>query len=657
MRQGASPAAGRFFGKPSVLAVLLLLLLVGGITVLATLNSGGTTGGGSWNSDAVKSADVGHSRDGLSIAELNPDALLTCQVVKNGGDAIPGATCTFDFQGNQVTLPASAAAVRVVIGASGSVTADAAGYYPQTRNVTVTGDATEIFGLFPIPVEPQPEAEEETVPVDEEKPGKGPNGQSGSGAHTGDGTGSTPDVAPPPTAPPGPKGWQRVWRQPITVGGGNYEPHIMGDRWGTLYFAPTNVLMRSDDGGTSWIEITPTMPSALPVVAGDTAVNVAPDGSLWWTRYWGYASGTLGCRSVDRGNSWTCDNTAIPGVTDRMWIAGKDRNEGYLQTGEALSKPEWAYTNDGSFTYQHPCAIYTQNGQTGNMLYDSYPGHAFPNPADTTQTTGKVLVYTGGSVLWVNNPNGCYAPTSPLDPPSNPGFIQNFRPGFGGTGGIPWLQVDPRSGAYWSASNPGLSAPSVDATTDDALPAGSRGLAIGRSLNEGQSWESFPVKTDLVSLTDALSITMSYASVGPQDLPGSHIEGDLELDSGPDIGDYMITMFYGSDNEGPPQATGNDDSNPNNGKEENMGQWSLYVASMRNAHGPSPVIEIEKVVDNVHIGNVCIGLLCEQTGSDPSARFAGDLLGTFVDQQGLGHIAFQIGGEPKYTRQDWVYYP
>lgn len=604
-----------------LLVASLLLLFVGALSILATLGHG--TGSDTWTPKARASDGASNGFDAEVPTPL-PQATLTCLVGDQGGADIPDSTCTFLFGTAEVTLPAEGGGAKelMLVPAQGELTAAAPGYYPETRGVDVTQDATEVFILVPLPSD---EPSEPAAPPAPEEPGSTvpkPTGSRGAGdPDGGPGTGATEDAEAPPPPPP-PEGWKRVWREPVAVCAGcGYEPGVMADSGGTIYVNPTTSLWRSDDGGYSWISIYPALP-ALPNAAGDTAIYVAPDDSLWFSQYWGYAGGTMGCTSVDRGNTWQCDNSAIPGITDRMWIAAKNNKVGYLETGEALSKPEWAVTQDGSLLYDHPCAVYPANGQTGNMVYDA--------------VNDKFLVYTGGNILWVDSDTpgtGCHG--SWEAPGLVPGTIPSLNPGFGGTHGLPWLHPD--RGTYWTNRNPGYQ---CGAPWANAGQMATR-LTVGRSYDEGDTWTAFPINTE------AFTIALSYTTAGPADLVGSHIPGDLDLNGGPGLPgtDYAITVYYGSDVcQNAPGVKG-----------QVMGNWSLYVADSEDANGAAPVWVEQLLLEDVHTGNMCTGLLCEQNGDDPTARFAGDLIGSWVDREGLAHIAFQIGGNPMYMRQDWIY--
>lgn len=566
-------------------------------------------------SSAADTAGTSANTPGLSDSGIR----VVCRVVAVGNAALRDATCRYQFGLADVTfaVPAVGAMQFMPAPAHGNLTAAAPGYLVQRREVQTRHDVIETFVLDPLPTGSQPR---EQPPVRDNTTDSGAGGTSGSqpGGSASSPSGERPADWPPPVppTPPTPTGWQRVWRKPIPVTGGGNEPHVAVDSGadnagnnyiGRIYYAPTSLLYRSDDGGSTWTEIGPKPPTAVPTLGSDDSVYIAPDDSVWYSRYLGYAGSTMGCTSTDHGDTWTCDNNAIPGVTDRMWIVGVDSNTGYVESGEGLMDPQWTMTTDGSLIYVN-CATSGAVQQEGNLMYDT--------------VHNKVWEITSGLALL--RVDGCFGTINPTPIPVP------------GTLAIPWLSI--YNGIFWTAGNP------VDPPTLTDPVGGSGHVRVARSMNEGATWQQWNIPTD------ALSSTFSYVGDNSAHGLGSHVVGDPNpASTTPGVGDYAAVVYYGSDTLGAPANA-------------NGGQWSVHVAHAEDADSANPTWIDEIVAKDVHTGNICIGLNCEQAPNpDPTARYSGDLIGMWVDNTGLAHVAYvqNSGGGAvcMYARQDWVFIP
>lgn len=385
--------------------------------------------------------------------------------------------------------------------------------------------------------------------------------------------GEPPDPEPTPTGPtptggPGQGPPVRGWGPVLTVdgSGADNEPHLAIDADGIIYYAPTSRLYTSRDGGLTFFEVFVT--GALPTLGSDTSVSVAPDKSLWFARYWGYADSTLGCASSDRGQTWKCDNNAIPGATDRMWIVGLSKDQGFVQSNEGLYHNVWAKSTDGSTKYVPYGTTTTLFAiRNGNMVYD-----------EKRQAVWQIQSIGGTQQLYRIDSGG--------------GIISGSDTRIPQTYALPWISV--HDGVLWTTGE-------------------SNGhVFAARSLDGGKNWKKFQVSSA------PESSTFSYVAAGPNG--------------------RAAVVYYGSDKAG---------ASTNNG-----GTWSVYVAETDDALEPFPTWVESRVVEKVHVGNICVGLNCEQSGGDSYARFSGDLIGIAIDPEGFVHIAFNEDDNPNHRVQN-----
>lgn len=506
---------------------------------------------------AVSGCLQGTEPDPGPTPTATPTAVVSCRVTDQAGAPLPQASCRFQWPGGVDIRHVDAegnAGAPVPVGATVTLTASAPGYASREHTFAV-----ERAVRITIPLTRLPSSTTVTAAP-------------------------TPTIAPttPPNATPPPVGPQRRWLPPVQVTDAGNEPHIVVAPSGTIFYAPTaglvDGLMRSRDGGRTWETVEPTVAEGLPALASDTSVSVAPDGSVWYARYWAYPGTTIGCTSSDEGASWTCDNLAIPPVTDRMWIVGLDAQTGYLQTNVGLYANTYATTTTGSLKYvPYGVSSLVVNVRNGNMVYDEVSGGVFQVMHSGTL---RLLRVDAGAGIVSARDTGIPAPYA-----------------------LPWLSV--RDGVFWTAG---------EAEGGD----GSRRLLLARSTDTGTHWDTFSIESE------ARSVTFAFAAAGPDG--------------------RVAAVYYGSDRGGP--------------STENGGTWSLYVVESDNALDAAPVWTETKLVEEVHVGNVCVGLNCEDSGGDPDARFSGDLIGCWIDADGNVHIAYNDdttgGALNRYVRQAWT---
>lgn len=277
-------------------------------------------------------------------------------------------------------------------------------------------------------------------------------------------TSPTSGAALPPSEaqPPTPLNWPdhptfspvalRPWRPPITLAsnmGGNWEPVTFVAHDGTVYVAPISYLYRSTDGGRNFTDVTPPL---MEGCCSDTSLSEGPDGALWWTAMKSNPGPTGACRSLDRGDTWTCNDLAIPGVTDRMWIVGTGPDEAYLQTNQGMFQNQWSRTTDGGATYvPYAGTTMTFGNENGNMVHDPTTGAVWQLQWSGFATTQLVRIDRALAVV-SHSDTGLPHPV-----------------------GSPILAI--HNGTLWTTAEP-------------VAPDGSHGVTLASSADEGRTWRS-----------------------------------------------------------------------------------------------------------------------------------------------------------------------
>jgi hypothetical protein len=354
---------------------------------------------------------------------------VTCLLVDENRTPLKSGTCTYRFGtlGAAVAVDHNGTAARnVPAGLTGTLTGEAPGRVGQQARLTVDGTKSVRFPLTKLPAGAKPGT---IAPA----PG-GP-------------TVTTPDLPAPSTGP------ARSWLPAIAVVSNDYgsEPQVFVAPDGTVYYAPTSELLRSTDGGRTFTDITPALPDAPPTLGSDDSVSIAPDGSLWFSMYWGYPDSTFACTSTDRGTSWTCDNVAIPGITDRMWVVGLSASEGYVMANEGTEYHVWAHTTDGSTTYVPTATTTSSTVRNGPMAYDAVHGKVWQ--VEFSGDTERLIRVDGATGLTTLTDTSVPAPYS-----------------------LPWLVAV--NGTLWTTGEQGGR------------------MIVARSTDEGQTWQQFPVSLE-----------------------------------------------------------------------------------------------------------------------------------------------------------------
>lgn len=289
--------------------------------------------------------------------------------------------------------------------------------------------------------------------------------------------------------PPPPTGWS----SPVRVTTTNEPLVVVGDD-GTVYISTYGKMHRSTDGGETWKDISPRLPEAIPNIGGaDTSVSVAPDNTVWFASDWGILGGTFVCRSEDRGDTWHCNNLALPGITDRMWILGLSATEAFLQTNQGFTLlPHWLYTDSGGEVFV-PYATTFQAGVNGNLAMDSQ------------------------GAIWqvMRDPGTLTLRLFRVENKDQTGTLAGSNTGVPRAYNAPNLAI--ADDVLWTAGEP-------------IAPDGSRRLTANRSRDRGVTWERLDIPIP------SRSVAFSAIAARP--------DGRIAL------------AWYGSDTPGAPEANG-----------------------------------------------------------------------------------------------------
>src|SRR6267378_3286790 len=271
---------------------------------------------------------------------------------------------------------------------------------------------------------------------------------------------------------------------PVTVGAHGNEPLIAAAPDGTLYISALQHIYTSSDSGATWVELPGPIYASSLNLNSDSSISVDPGNRLYFTFDYPYAGTTAVCTSDDRGVTWNCNPTVVPGGTDRMWTLAPTLTDDYEVTNEGLYETAFLHSTDRGSTWT-PTSV-------GSGLFEPQSGPLLQRPgsSDVLQVIkiyGTLPQEVPELKVYVYHPN------------STGSIISDIR-----TTGLPMPLALPsaafgRDGQLWVAS-------------EEANPAGGKQVVLARSSDEGRTWAKL---APIPGTTTGTAIFSWVASGGP----------------------------------------------------------------------------------------------------------------------------------------------
>lgn len=366
----------------------------------------------------------------------------------------------------------------------------------------------------------------------------------------------------------------------VKVGAVGNEPLLAVSPDGTVFISALQYVYRSTDGGRSFAAVTLPPETANLTYKTDSDIAVDPGGRLYYVFDYPYAGTTAVCTSDDRAETWSCDPATVPGGTDRMWISAPSTSESFLTTNEGLYQPVFAHSADRGKSY-----TVDQTGSTGANPY-----------------TGRPIAAKTGPVL------------QPVDVGSTIQINAYTRSG---------AQIGTSSASYNTKLPATFTVPSATLTPDGTVYVASegpndakgRGIALGRSTDQGKTWTKLPALPDAAAGTAIFSMT------------ASGVDG------------HVGVAYYWSPTSHDPASM------------PATAQWFIKWADTDNAEAAAPTWRVTTLAKLRHTGLICRGLNCDlDTSTVPpkktTARYAGDMIGAAIGKDGAAHVSWMGADKP-----------
>lgn len=373
----------------------------------------------------------------------------------------------------------------------------------------------------------------------------------------------------------------------VSVGVDGNEPNILVAPDGTLYISALEFLYLSRDGGRTWFKSPGTIYSNPANqqqgvnLNTDSTISLDPSGRLYFAFDYPYAGTTAVCTSTDYAQHFTCDQAAVPGGTDRMWISTPDAGHAYLTDNEGLYQTIlWTSTDHA--------ASWSPNGSTtdalepdigalvpapgGKVLYQPYVANASNQSATDNELSGPMMLH-----VWATS---AAAPATSADLP-----VGTLAAG----AALPSAAVTPDGDLYVASEG-------VSGTDAAGNPTG-KDVEVARSADGGKHWTVLPALPGTATGTAAFTAVAAGAD-----------------------GTFGVLYYY----------------TPAGGRADSVnGVWEVRWSVTHDAEDPAPSWTTQVVDTDVHTGAMCTTAGC--TGTN---RFAGDFISATFDRSGGAHLAW-----------------
>lgn len=330
---------------------------------------------------------------------------------------------------------------------------------------------------------------------------------------------------------------------PVTVGTDGNEPNMVVAPDGTLYISALQYVYVSTDDGKTWTESPGSTYSSRLELASDSSISVDEKGRLYFTFDYPYAGVTAVCTSDDRAKTFNCDPSAVPGGTDRMWIASPKSDAAYLVTNEGLYQTLFFKSSDRGATWTlNGTVTKGANSNTGPLLQSPKGPEVYQAYADNATNVTATNNYDSGPLAFH------------VFDPRSPGVSDELTTPLTAGAALPTAGFTPDGTLYLASDEPSKKGAKIE---------------IARSTDMGAKWDTLP------TLPGTAKGVATFTALATGD-PG-HV-GVL----------YYYTRANGTANTVPNDAT-----------------WDVRWAETWNAASSHPSWQIQTVERNVHKGPIC----------------------------------------------------
>ena len=375
---------------------------------------------------------------------------------------------------------------------------------------------------------------------------------------------------------------------PVTVGTGGNEPLIKAAPDGTLYISALEYVYVSRDHGQTWfrspgtIFLNPEQQQQGVNLNTDSSIDVDPGGRLYLTFDYPYAGTTAVCTSDDRAQSFSCDNTALPGGTDRMWLTAPTDSASYLTSNEGLYHTLFFNSTDRGQSWNlqksTDSPLNPNDGPpvlspTSPVLYQPFVNNASNQSATDEELSGPIQVH-----VW-DPTSSSPTPAAELNTPLQAGAA------------LTDLAVTPDGTIYVVSED-------VSSTDASGNPTG-KNVQVIRSSNGGQTWTKLP------PLPGTSTGTASFSWIAT-------------------AADGHVGVIYYHTPEG-------------NRADAVSGSavWDARWAETTNAEAATPSWTTQVIDSAIHTGPICTTSGCTGNG-----RFSGDFISATFDAAGAPHLTW-----------------